>query len=102
LNPPYGRRAVEWLAKLATHGNGIALIFARTDTAMFHDHVFDRADALLFLLGRLTFHRPDGLGPHPHNSGGPSVLIAYGAENAQRLAACGLAGKFVELRRAVA
>ena len=29
-NPPYGREAEMWLKKLAGHGNGIALIFART------------------------------------------------------------------------
>ena len=27
-NPPYGRKAGQWLARLADHGNGIALIFA--------------------------------------------------------------------------
>lgn len=34
-NPPYGRHTGAWLNKLADHGNGLALIFARTETAMF-------------------------------------------------------------------
>ena len=55
LNPPYGRATGTWLEKLANHGNGIALIFARTDTDMFFEQVWKRADAVAFLRGRLTF-----------------------------------------------
>src|SRR6185503_8425133 len=35
LNPPYGPHAAKFLAKLAKHGNGIALTFARTETLAF-------------------------------------------------------------------
>lgn len=35
MNPPYGSECQKWLAKLAEHGNGIALVFARTETKMF-------------------------------------------------------------------
>lgn len=35
LNPPYGQSTGRWLHRLSLHGNGIALIFARTETAMF-------------------------------------------------------------------
>lgn len=59
-NPPYGAEAVKWLKKLADHGNGVALIFARTETKAFFEQVWDRADALLFLRGRLTFHHVTG------------------------------------------
>ena len=84
LNPPYGPKAGRWLARLAEHGSGIALIFARTETAWFNAQVWQKAQALLFIVGRLTFCRPDGT-PASHNSGGPSVLVAYGSEAAQRL-----------------
>jgi hypothetical protein len=97
LNPPYGRRAADWLSKLAAHGNGIALVFARTDTEMFFRHVWSKATSLLFLRGRVTFYRPDGKkSAAGHNSGGPSVLIAYGVENTLRLATCGLPGAYVD------
>ena len=96
-NPPYGPAAAHWLAKLAAHGNGIALIFARTETRMFFEHVWSKASGLLFLEGRLHFHHVDG-GRAPANSGGPSVLVAYGVSNAMRLRDCGLAGHFVPLR----
>jgi hypothetical protein len=40
LNPPFGREAVKWLRRLKDHGNGIALIPARTETAMFYECVW--------------------------------------------------------------
>ncbi len=97
LNPPYGPQTGEWLQKLKAHGDGIALIFARTETKMFFEYIWDKADALLFLRGRLTFHKVDGT-PAAHNSGGPSVLVAYGEHNADRLRLCSLDGKFIDLK----
>ena len=96
LNPPYGRETDQWLDTLADHGDGIALIFARTETDMFVRHVWHRADALLFLYGRLHFHTTDGVRAKA-NAGAPSVLIAYGQRNVDCLRACGLPGAFVPL-----
>ena len=95
VNPPYAQ-AEPFLARLAEHGDGVALLFARTETAMFHKYVWSEADALLFLKGRLYFHRPDGTRA-TGNAGGPSVLIAYGRANALALRNSSLDGAFVEL-----
>jgi hypothetical protein len=84
LNPPYGQATGQWLARLADHGNGLALIFARTETAMFFEHVWRKADALLFFEGRLFFHHADGTRADA-NAGAPSVLVAYGSEAVKRL-----------------
>jgi hypothetical protein len=85
-NPPYGRATAAWLERLALHNSGIALVFARTETRMFFQHVWPKTSQLLFLKGRLTFCRPFGRPSKAgHNSGGPSVLIAYGPEAARRL-----------------
>ncbi|QNJ58475.1 methyltransferase [Gordonia phage Archis] len=92
-NPPYSQ-AWRWIDRLADHGTGTALLFARTETAAFRRHVWERATALLFLHGRLTFHREDGAAA-VGNAGAPSVLIAYGREDAQQLAASSLPGAFV-------
>lgn len=97
LNPPYGDQTFLWLKKLADHGNGIALIFARTETRGFHEQVWQRADALLFLKGRLKFFHVDGSQGGAANA--PSVLIAYGQENARRLVEFGQ-GAFVVLSKA--
>lgn len=75
LNPPYGRATGEWLARLAEHGDGIALVFARTDTAMFQKHVFPKASGILFLAGRLKFLNTAGVAAGP--AGAASCLISY-------------------------
>ena len=97
MNPPYGKEAAAWLDRLADHGNGIALIFARTETDMFFRHVWEKADAVLFLRGRLHFHYVTGERAKA-NAGAPSCLIAYGEENASILNDCGLSGQMVNLK----
>lgn len=97
VNPPYTTSAVGiWLKRLADHGHGTALIFARTETEAFHEQVWGRATAILFLKGRLFFHHPDGKRA-AHNAGAPSCLIAYGKDDAARLRDAGLPGRFVSL-----
>jgi hypothetical protein len=98
LNPPYGKHTSEWMRRLSEHGNGIALVYLRSDTVWFQTYVFPIAHALFFFKGRLAFIRPDGQRPI-HNAGGPSVLIAYGAYNALLLKSCGLPGKYVALKK---
>ena len=95
-NPPYGREATAWLARLADHGDGVALIFARTETEMFFSQVWERADAVLFLRGRLHFHHVDGTRAAA-NAGAPSCLIAYGERNVRSLKDSGIAGRLVLL-----
>lgn len=98
-NPPYGGPAVvgPWMRRLADHGDGIALIFARTDTAVFHETVWRRATAVHFLEGRLFFHRPDG-SVADHNAGAPSCLVAYGEAAEAQLRAAPLKGFHIVLR----
>lgn len=91
LNPPYGQQTKHWLEKMAKHRNGIALVFARTETKMFFDHVWYDADALLFLKGRIRFCHAGG-SEGKYTSGGPSVLIAYGYQNAEILCESNLFG----------
>lgn len=97
LNPPFNRyQAPHWLRKMAEHGNGIALIPARTETAMFYEWVWGKADAVLFMRGRPHFHvskdtvfrikgkKPlfvPAFGRAPMNSGAPICLVAYGWKN---------------------
>lgn len=97
MNPPYGTQTGKWMKRLAGHGNGIALIFARTETEIFFPWVWQHADSLLFLKGRLRFCDVQGR-PARDNAGGPSVLVAYGRENTDALASSGLHGKLVRLK----
>lgn len=102
-NPPYSREAVKWLRRMAEHGNGIALVFARTETEWFWETVWEAptATSILFLEGRLHFHHADGRRAKA-NSGAPSVLVAYGMEAAARLSRSGLPGALVPLWRRAA
>lgn len=94
LNPPYSE-VDPWMEKMAAHGRGTALLFARTETRCWETHIWPHVSAVLFLFGRLTFYRGDGTASRAgHNSGGPSVLLAYGARDAERLSSSGLPGAF--------
>lgn len=94
LNPPFGREAVKWLRRMKQHGNGIALVPARTETAMFYETVWGVAEAVLFLKGRPHFHFVSGVRAE-FNSGAPIALVAYGGKNADILRASNL-GAVVE------
>jgi hypothetical protein len=96
-NPPYGPHAAQWLKRCAEHGNAIALVFARTETKAFHDAVWPKADAVLFLKGRLSFRIPGG--GSAGTAGAPSVLIAYGENNVKSLETSGIPGALVHLDR---
>ena len=95
-NPPYGRETFKWLEKLYDHGNGIALIFARTETIGFHEQIWNKAHAVFFFKGRLKFYRVDGSEGDTCNA--PSCLVAYGNANAESLELCKLKGKFIPLK----
>jgi hypothetical protein len=95
-NPPYGSETGRWLNKLAEHGNGIALIFARTETKMFFEHVWDKAEGVLFIEGRLFFYNSDGTKAKA-NAGAPSCLVAYGRKNAECLFNCDIKGHWVPI-----
>lgn len=95
-NPPYGLEAAKWLKKLADHDNGVALLFARTETRMFFEHVWEKATGILFIEGRLYFHYVDGTRAKS-NSGAPSCLISYGEECLDILESCEIKGKLIVL-----
>ena len=82
-NPPYGKETVKWLERMNVHRNGVALVFARTDTKWFHEYA-SKADSLLFLRGRVQF--VDGL-KKTSGSGSTcgSVLLVYGEECVEKL-----------------
>lgn len=93
VNFPYGVESQAWLEKCSTHGNCIALSFARIETKAFFT-AWDTASAFLFLPGRLSFYLPDGT----LSKGKPAanVLIAWGDKNRNALLRSGLAGAFID------
>lgn len=97
LNPPYGRETIHWIRRLREHKNGIALIFARTDTKTFHDHIFPYADSIFFFGKRLQFFNSKGT-KNKQMATSPSVLVAYGHYNTIALSKSGLNGKHILLK----
>lgn len=81
MNPPYSKNK-EFAEKFSKHGNGISLVFARTETGWFKNYY--NADAFLFLPSRIYFHKITGERASG-NSGAPSVLIAIGKQNIDAL-----------------
>lgn len=94
-NPPYGNQMHLWLEKLKNHGNGIVIIFARTETRYFFENIWYSADAVLFVKGRIKFFHVSGI--QGGSSGSPSVFVAYGKENALALKNSGIEGRYLEL-----
>lgn len=61
-NPPYGRNIAAWVRKCADesrHATVVMLIPVRTDTAYFHDYIYNKA-RIEFIRGRLKFERGGG------------------------------------------
>lgn len=88
-NPPYGTNVITWARRMADHGDGIMLIFARLETATWQDVIFPNADGFLFPKRRITFCRPDGSTPNG-SAGAPSAFVAFG--EASKTALIELAG----------
>lgn len=99
-NPPYGTQAGVWLSRCACHKNATALIFARTETKMFHKYVWNAAYGCLFLRGRLHFHSSNGERAKA-NAGAPSVLVAYDEYNFNRLVRSSIKGRIINLTNGV-
>lgn len=113
LNPPYSQPAIsKFMARMVGHGRGTALIFARTETKVWHDYIWHEAHAVTFLRGRIsfcvgkggrTFKRKTGdifvpEGGTLDGGGVPSALVAYGVPDARILEQSGLDGRFIKLK----
>jgi hypothetical protein len=84
LNPPYGPDTGTWMNKMAQHGNGIALVFSRTDAAWCQE-AMKSASAMLFVCGRVQFVPGRENQQKKGRCGAGTVLFAFGAECADAL-----------------
>lgn len=91
MNPPFGGRngLAPWLDKFFRHGNGIALTPDRT-SAPWWQQAARKANAILFLEGKVRFLRPDGSeGKSPSNG---TTLFASGERGVSALGAAANSG----------
>lgn len=79
-NPPYGDQTAQWLQRMKLHGDGVALVFARTGTRWWHD-VAPSADVCCFVRGRIRFINGSTRAV-AKSPGADSVLLAWGSRAA--------------------
>lgn len=91
LNPPFSD-AMPWVDKLVAHGNGILLVFSRSD-AVWYQRAVASAGGCFLLKGRIQFQRPGG-GPSRCPLG--CSLIPFGTANHEAIRASGLDGIFLK------
>lgn len=95
LNAPWGPEQWEFIDRLDAHGNGIALLRARTNTKAFHRYAWQSPNisGVFFFSGaKLTFHNEDGT-KADHCDPWPCVLLVYGSHAINRLKMAILEGK---------
>tara|TARA_R110002020_G_scaffold472050_2_gene699676 strand:+ start:908 stop:1402 length:495 start_codon:yes stop_codon:yes gene_type:complete len=94
LNPPYSRNMDPWLKKFIQHGNGVMLLFSRTDTKWFHE-IICKADAITFKKGRVAFELEgqEGRG----KAIAPNMFIACGNKGVEAIK--NIDGLYIDLRR---
>ena len=99
MNPPFGGRngLVPWLDRFFAHGNGIALTPDRT-SAPWWQEANRRANATLFIAGKVKFIRPDG--SEGKSPGTGTTLFAAGERAAQALVRAQKAGLGAAMIRA--
>lgn len=82
MNPPYGREIKHWIKKAYEESlkgaTVVCLIPARTDTTYWHDFIFDKADDIRFLKGRLKFGNGKNSAPFP------SAIVIYECKEAKQ------------------
>lgn len=76
LNPPYGKQTTIWIDKLIQHNDGIALVFARTDTKWFQEAMLT-ASVVCFISQRVKFIN-GSTGESDGTPGAGSALIGWG------------------------
>ncbi len=96
MNPPYGQDTPKWMEHLSVVGNGIALVFARTDVRWFHDYAIS-ANAMCFIEGRIQFIKApqaadyaNGVRIQLGTPGAGSLLLAWGDDCTRAVLDCGL------------
>ena len=89
LNPPYGKDIGKWLEKLSSHGNGIALVFARCETR-WSQKAFESCDAVYFIKGRISFI--SSLGKKSTNASNGNMFLIWGQKNIEAVLKSGING----------
>jgi hypothetical protein len=94
------RTCAPWLGRMSDHDSGTAFLFSRTETKAFFDFVWGVARIAHFPARPRLISTNLERKPQHHAPESFSVLIAYGEQDADRLAESGLDGQVVLLSNA--
>ena len=79
VNPPYGRSIGKWIKKCQEEAQKgcivVALIFSRTDTKWWHDHIMGSASMVYLIKGRIKFLTPEG--GKANSAPAPSCVVVW-------------------------
>lgn len=96
-NPPYSM-INSAMRLFRDNDSGIALVFARTGTAWWQQHVMQAGAHVMFLRARVKFVRGDG--KPAGSAGSDSALVAFG-RGRDVLEQCSIPGVLVDMNRGV-
>ena len=97
LNPPYSRVTGAWVRRMIEHGDGILLVFSRTDAA-WCQQAMTNATAILFVAGRVQFDPGHENKQKVSRCGAGTVLFAFGDACADALRNLGSKGVLIDRR----
>lgn len=91
LNPPYGKEAERWVSKLAIHGNGIAILFARLEAKWLRQFL---GGGFFVLEKRVRFLTSSF--DYKDNAGTGSILLPFGRKNIGAILSSDLGGEWYQ------
>lgn len=94
LNPPFGPDTGFWIRRMIDHGNGLALVFSRTDSP-WCQMAMQAASAILFVAGRIDFIPGKENRHKKGRAGAGTVIFAFGEECAIALERMGGYGTLI-------
>ena len=98
LNPPYSSPLIQqFMAKMADHGRGIALVMPKFGSVMFREYVYPKCDGIYILEKRIRFYDHNWVQQKSPVS--THILIAYGEENVEAILESGLKGNMLYTKR---
>jgi len=97
LNPPFDPYLLpRFVARMAMHNNGIALLPVSVTTKWWKTYVWPFSHSILFLHEKLVFYRGKRRSPTPRSHMDRSeALVAFGVRNTAALRRSGIHGQLV-------
>lgn len=98
LNPPYGPDVATWIRRMIAHGDGIALVFSRTDAKWFQEAMLS-ANSMLLISGRIEFIPGKENAHKKSRCGAGTAMFSFGRECSDAMNRLSTKGNIVKLNQ---